>query len=246
MKPLPFKLNLESDMEKYRAETFWTKEPETIAWIEGFKENKEPWKGCSFFDVGANIGLYSLYAASLYPQLIIIAFEPQLENFIALCENIKLNGFNHIIPVFGGFGAETKIGTFEQRRYDRGSSTGNYIDADIDCQSPWNNNFWRLCLTFNLNAFCSFFGIPEYLKIDVDGAEYNIIGEALNTVFKNDILKACLIEFDITDKQKANMYVSAIRDCGFSFINKYQKMENHSNVRREKENIKVENIIFTR
>ena len=42
---------------RYRASTFESKEPETLAWIDGFKKND------SLLDIGANIGMYSLYAA---------------------------------------------------------------------------------------------------------------------------------------------------------------------------------------
>ena len=41
----------------FRVKTFYSKEPETIDWINSFKENK------IFWDIGANIGLYSCYAA---------------------------------------------------------------------------------------------------------------------------------------------------------------------------------------
>ena len=39
----------------YRIDTFLTKEPETIDWINNFKSNS------NFWDIGANIGLYSIY-----------------------------------------------------------------------------------------------------------------------------------------------------------------------------------------
>ena len=41
-----------------RAYTFYTKEPETVDWIDKFNN------GSNFIDIGANIGIYSLYAAS--------------------------------------------------------------------------------------------------------------------------------------------------------------------------------------
>lgn len=43
----------------YRGKNFYTKEPETVAWINSFNKKN------TFFDIGANIGIYSLYAASL-------------------------------------------------------------------------------------------------------------------------------------------------------------------------------------
>ncbi len=42
---------------RYRADTFSSKEPETLAWIDNFSENS------IFWDIGANVGLYSIYAA---------------------------------------------------------------------------------------------------------------------------------------------------------------------------------------
>ena len=39
---------------QYRADTFSSKEPKTLKWIEQFEDNK------CFWDVGANVGLYSL------------------------------------------------------------------------------------------------------------------------------------------------------------------------------------------
>ena len=41
----------------YRADTFSTKEPETLSWIDSFDVKS------TFWDIGANIGVYSCYAA---------------------------------------------------------------------------------------------------------------------------------------------------------------------------------------
>jgi len=43
-------------MSEFRVRTIYTKEPETIEWIKSFS------KSDVFLDVGANIGIYSLYA----------------------------------------------------------------------------------------------------------------------------------------------------------------------------------------
>lgn len=49
-----------------------------------------------FFDIGANIGYYSLLAASINDKLNVIAFEPFQDAAAALKANIDHNGFNHI------------------------------------------------------------------------------------------------------------------------------------------------------
>src|SRR5688572_4800343 len=51
-------------------------EPITRTVLESLAE-----QGGTFFDIGANIGFYSLALGSLYPSLEIIAFEPNPKNF---------------------------------------------------------------------------------------------------------------------------------------------------------------------
>ena len=45
-------------LTRWRVQTFNSKEPETLKWIDDFESEK-----CLFWDIGANIGLYTCYAA---------------------------------------------------------------------------------------------------------------------------------------------------------------------------------------
>ena len=56
-KGLKLKFYVPNRLSYYRIETFSTKEPETLNWIDKFE------KKTTFWDIGANIGLYSCYAA---------------------------------------------------------------------------------------------------------------------------------------------------------------------------------------
>ena len=58
-----------NSLNEYRVNTFLTKEPETINWINTFKEKD------IFWDIGANIGLYSIYA-SVISKCKVFSFEP--------------------------------------------------------------------------------------------------------------------------------------------------------------------------
>src|ERR1700722_13685174 len=69
----------------WRVRTLFTKEPETIEWIDSFAE------GDVFWDIGANVGIYSLYAAA--KRVHVVAFEPAAGNYYLLNRNIELNGF---------------------------------------------------------------------------------------------------------------------------------------------------------
>jgi len=76
-----------------RAATFSSKEPETLDWIEEF--------GCGekiLFDIGANIGLYSIYHSKLNNGKS-FAFEPSFFNLKLLAKNINKNELSEFITV---------------------------------------------------------------------------------------------------------------------------------------------------
>lgn len=53
------------------------------------------------FDVGANIGYYSLLAAAVNPKSHIYAFEPVNRVYERLTQNVELNHFSNIVCIFG-------------------------------------------------------------------------------------------------------------------------------------------------
>jgi len=68
---------------EFRIRTLFTKEPETLSVIEGLDS-----EDC-FWDIGANIGIYTLLAASKCKH--VVAVEPSPANFYVLMRNIELN-----------------------------------------------------------------------------------------------------------------------------------------------------------
>jgi len=79
----------------WRVDTFFTKEPETLEWIDNF-EKKE---NLIFWDIGANIGLYSIYNSIKNPKSTTIAFEPSSSNLRVLTRNISINNLEKNIKV---------------------------------------------------------------------------------------------------------------------------------------------------
>ena len=76
----------------FRANSLLTKEPETINWIDSFEQDDIMW------DVGANIGCYTLYAAS--KGISVCAFEPVAANYYILNKNINLNQFCDVVNAY--------------------------------------------------------------------------------------------------------------------------------------------------
>ena len=64
------KFNIINEHTLWRAKSIYTKELITVKWIRSFEKNK------IFFDIGANIGLYSIFAA-INNSSKVFSFEPE-------------------------------------------------------------------------------------------------------------------------------------------------------------------------
>src|SRR5210317_974293 len=84
-----------NSVTKWRVKSFFLKEPETLEWIDSF-ENK---KNLIFWDIGANIGLYSIYNSLKNPKSTTIAFEPSSSNLRVLTRNISINSLEENIKI---------------------------------------------------------------------------------------------------------------------------------------------------
>ena len=74
---------------------FFTKEPETLEWIDNFQEQEEK---IIFWDIGANIGLYSLYAGIKFNNIEVVSFEPSTSNLRILSRNISISSSESFSP----------------------------------------------------------------------------------------------------------------------------------------------------
>ena len=79
-----------NQLTEWRVNTFFSKEPETLEWIDGFEKKEK----IVFWDIGANIGLYSIYNAIKNENSLTISFEPSTSNLRVLSRNISVNNLD--------------------------------------------------------------------------------------------------------------------------------------------------------
>ena len=84
-----------NELTKWRVKTLYEKEPETLDWIDNFEQNKQ----IIFWDIGANIGLYSIYASVKFKNINVISFEPSSSNLRILSRNISINNLENKIKI---------------------------------------------------------------------------------------------------------------------------------------------------
>lgn len=90
---------------EFRVRTMYTKEPETIEWIKSFS------KSDVFLDVGANVGIYSIYASVVH-DLKVIAVEPMVSNFYLLSLNLEKNPEADILPLPIGLSRKSELASW--------------------------------------------------------------------------------------------------------------------------------------
>jgi FkbM family methyltransferase len=227
----PFQMMLESSLEKWRADTFWVKEPETLYWIQSFKEKE------ILYDIGANIGLYSLYCAFLHKTMTIYSFEPSKINYKRLFINAVMNRYTNIIPLCIALGNERKENMYWHDIDLTEGSTGGFL-------SNQGEDMERVDVTSIDNVVINGLGVPNHIKIDVDGAEQEILEGMLITLNKGAV-KSVLMEIDLIKSNKP-LIVEIMRQKGFTTNNEFNQLEHHSRYRRAREGIDVENVVFTR
>jgi FkbM family methyltransferase len=154
---IKFKTDSNNRVISKRMKSYYTKEPKTLEWINSFSENSV------LVDIGANIGVYTLYAAKRGHT--VYAYEPQAQNFSELMINIYLNDFGNKVKAYP-FAIMDKngIGDMSLLSVVPGQSHNDY---GID-----DGRFKQGISSFKLDHLKV---QPNHVKIDVDGLESKVL-----------------------------------------------------------------------
>jgi FkbM family methyltransferase len=172
-----------------RLEAFaWaTREPEVLDWIDGFAPD------AVFFDIGANFGTETLYAA-LKPggPRRICAFDAELIGGYNLALNLKLNRIAHVDNYAVAVGARSG--------FVRVTENLNYLHvAGLDKYATSVKHLRAVAV----DDFVAETGlVPSHVKIDVDGPERAIV-EGMARTLRDPALKSLMIEINDAESQRA-------------------------------------------
>jgi len=167
-----------------RTSVYWSRhgfdsEPNTLSWIDRFGA------GDVFYDIGANIGAYTLYAAKAR-SVPVVAFEPNPFSYRVLVHNFHLNAItDRVLPLC----------------LAAGGPDGNGIGLQV--------------LAFRLDDLAAIEGIPAptHVKIDVDGIEAAIL-EGAKSLLSGPGVKSVLIEMLTHDDAAQARITSLLGEYG--------------------------------
>ena len=132
--------------------------------------------GDCFFDIGANVGWYSLCTAKEVKNIRIHSFEPNSETFRLLLKNVRYNGAGQKITANCKALGETRGKVYFTKNLD----TGNHIDGasgsdvvEVECTT--------------IDAYVAEQGIQkiDFMKCDVEGAELLVLRGAEKTIVRH-------------------------------------------------------------
>ena len=210
---IKMQFSVPNQLNRFRIDTFSTKEPETLDWIDSFAEDSILW------DIGANIGLFSVYAAKS-KKCKVFAFEPSVFNLELLARNINLNNLNEQILIMPIALSETI--SLDQMRFtstDWGGALSTFgKDIGWDGKSI-SDIFSFKTISCSMDQAASFFKLPlpDHIKIDVDGIEHYILQGGKN-ILKS--VNSVLIEINDDFKDQALCAEEFLKDAGLSFKEK--------------------------
>ena len=160
---------------EWRVDTFFTKEPETLEWIDGFEKKDN----LIFWDIGANIGLYSIYNVIKNKNSVSISFEPSSSNLRVLTRNVSINKLENNIKVFPLplTNKDNQFQIMNESDFIEGGSLNTFGEKFNFEGKIFENkmNYQILGTSINYLIENNTLEIPDYIKIDVDGIEHFIL-----------------------------------------------------------------------
>lgn len=221
---------------------FYTKEPETIEWIDSFEfSNKE----IIFWDIGANLGLYSIYAATKHEKIKVVSFEPSTSNLRVLSRNISINNLQDkiIINQLPLSNKPFNFSHFRESQFGEGESN-NSFNSETNFEGKYLNseNSYKLLGT-SINALLDqkILEIPNYIKIDVDGLEHFIL-EGASSYLKNPKIKSLQIELNENYIDQFEAVKKIMKDNSFKF--KFKKRNENLEIYKNKFFFKIYNYYY--
>lgn len=201
----------------WRSQSLFTKEPEMIEWLDQMKSDDILW------DIGANVGLYSIYAGK--KGMKVFAFEPSALNTFYISKNIELNKLKDnvfLIPL--AVSDKNEFGYLNMSSTEVGGALNEFNNKDLESVGEGNYKqeviFKQGMFSYSADELIEKYGfeIPNYIKIDVDSIEDRIIYGADKTL-ANPKVKGVYLELDETEERTQKM-IDYLSDRGFTLVDK--------------------------
>jgi FkbM family methyltransferase len=184
-----------------RATTLLSKQPATIEWINGFEPNSV------FWDIGANVGVYGLYAA-LRGDTRVVAIEPAAVNYFLLSANCEVNKFQDRMQcLLAGLGRDRSVAQLEVSQF-AGAKSFSFLGKD----QPYDGR--QSVLIVSMDQLVEDYGVPcpNYIKVDVPGLSEDVIAGGERTLQRPELRS---IHIELTSSKAGKRIAETLERHGF-------------------------------
>ncbi len=196
---------------KWRVDSLFEKEPDTIEWIRGFQASEV------FVDIGANVGMYTIWAAKTR-GVRTFAFEPESQNYALLYRNIVMNGLSENVVAYCLALSDTAgYSLLHLSQFQLGGSChsfGEKIDHNLKHRDT-NLSQGSISTTLDSLVADGVVPMPNHIKIDVDGLEHKVLA-GCRSVLADRRLTSVLVEIN-TNLEQHRKIITDMKALGFDF-----------------------------
>ena len=135
-----------------------------------------------FYDIGANVGVYTILASQI-KEAKTVSIEPLPLTYEKLLDNININRLTNVVSKNIGV-------SFEQSKlyFTSNKDTMNSVALESDDET-------QEVIVDTLDNIAHEYGIPNAIKIDVEGYESNVLDGAKN-LLRDDRLEVIILELN--------------------------------------------------
>ena len=175
-------------------------------------------------DIGAHIGVFSLYSYVLNPKSYVIALEPEPNNYRLLEENLRLNNCKNVKPIHAALIAGNDLNT--KLYLSKNSHNHSTVKQSGNLTIQQFNNSTITVPAISLERLIKKYKLKTIglLKMDIEGAEFEIVLNIEHETWSK--IQYAVIEYHESEKNRRADLENTIRQQGFSiehFPNKFDK-----------------------
>jgi len=209
-----FSLSCTNPITYFRWYLFPRKEREVREYINQYVKD-----GDVFFDIGANVGVFTVYCACRYPHTRVYSFEPEHSNLSLLKDNVLFNRLMGRVTITS-IGVSDFVGLSFLNIQDTAPGAAAHTEhrVPISVTDEGYRVVWQegiACST--VDALSEHLKVvPNALKIDTDGNEDKILKGASRTL-TNPALRSLTLEMP-SEPSKMDFCVQTLTQAGFVLI----------------------------
>jgi len=163
----------------------------------------------TIFDIGSQIGTFSIYAAKKAKKGKIYCFEPVKDNFKYILKNIKLNNLKNIKPYNKGVSNKNE----KIKLYHSESNTGGHSAYSKNNIKSKNYEIME-CISLKRVIDENKIEKVDFLKMDCEGGEYNILFKTPKK-YIDKIQKIAMEYHDLNEKRNHKEIVNFLLKNNF-------------------------------